>query len=80
MCENNELPLENCSEEYSIEDGSCICAISQDSHSSDEILFSKKCKHHMLLQKRKPPPNIQYETNLAKSILQETSSISGNNL
>lgn len=84
MCENasKEMPLENCSEEneFSIIDGSCDCNVSQDSHSSQESLYPQRCKHHQYLQNKKLPPNIQYEVNMAKSVLQEMSSISGNNL
>ncbi|KAL5283104.1 RSPH4A family protein [Megaselia abdita] len=81
MCEKDiKIALENCSEELSIVDGSCNCIISQDSHSSQESLYPKKCKHHKLLKTKKIPPNIQHEVNMAKSILQEISSISGNNL
>lgn len=82
MCDkvSKGIPFENCSEEFSFIDGSCDCVISQDSHSSQESLYPQRCKHHLLLQIKKSPPNIQHEVNMAKSILQEMSSISGNNL
>lgn len=71
---------EKCSGEVSMKIDSCECMMSQDSHSSQESLYPQKCKHHQLLRNKKLPPNIQQEVNIAKSILQEVSSMSGNNL
>lgn len=82
MCEKNheKMSLENYCEELSIVDGSCDCNKSQDSHSSQGSLHPQLCIHHKFLQTKKLPPNIQHEVNMAKSILKEMSSISGNNL
>lgn len=82
MCEKNSegMTLEDNYGEYSIIDGSCDLNNSQDSHSSQESLHPQLCTHHKFLQTKKLPPSIQHEVNMAKSILQEMSSISGNNL
>lgn len=82
MCDkrNKQMNLENCGEENSVtEDTPCDCDMSQESHSSQESLYPQKCIHKLLI-KKKVPPHIQHDVNMAKSILQEMSSISGNNL